>query len=351
MISSTDISYTDEVSIPTLLNCPICSKPYIDPVINTDNTTRTCRLCATSTDIIPVRERVLHELLDNLLVSCNHCHVTNLRRGNYLEHKQNHCSQRIVPCDAADLRCLWTGPNVQLHEHLQTCPVEKLRPTFTEILARIGQNQTRNDIQPEGWSQAYEEVRNEAEQLRNERRELQEAIAQISAQLDQLAAPQDVDTNHQIAQLTQILNEQLERNNTLEAEVQELKQLYHQQVTLYNELQVEFERYKKSTNSNTEIQQLQRLFVKQVTLHNELRAEFERSKQCINSDSETQQLKKQYDKLHAEVKQLSMPPPTLDSQENANDEFDSLKQSVHRHDVQIKLLARRKCVIAGLLSD
>lgn len=320
----TEFSYVREDAINKLLRCSICTKPCIDPVLNTNDQTVSCRLCNTSTNVVPVEKGVLREMLDQLLVTCNKCHQTNLRRIDYFQHRERHCPQRIVSCKAADFQCSWTGTFEQLDQHLLTCPIEMLRPTFTTILARLEQNQTRSERisneEREEWSRAYEEMKNEAQQLRAERVELQNAIAIISDQLDKLSIDKrpESESTKDIVQLRTSLNEQIERNKSLE----------------------------------TEFQRLQRLFLKQTSLYNDLRTDFERYKQLINSNPDIDQLKTQFDQLHNQMEQLSIPSsPIPVSNENNNDQINSLKQLIDRHDIQIKLLARRKCVIAGRIFE
>ena len=315
-MTDNDFSYVREDGINKLLRCRICTKPCIDPVRHTNDQTVSCRLCTTSTNVIPIEKGVFLEMLDQLLVTCNKCHQTNLRRIDYFQHKERQCPQRIVSCKAADLQCPWSGTFEQLDQHLLTCPIEMLRPTFTTILARFERTETITNKEREEWARAYEEMKNETQQLRAERVELQNAIAYISEQLDKLfiGPKPDVDSNEDIVQLRTLLNEQIERNKTLE----------------------------------TEFQRLQRLFLKHTSLYNDLRTEFERHKQLINSNSDIEQLKEQFDQLHNQMKQLSIPSV---SNENNNDQNNSLKQFIDRHDIQIKLLARRKCVIAGRIFE
>lgn len=322
MDDSIDYSYMQEESIDSLLKCSFCLRPFIEPVINTDGK-RSCRACATSTDVTPDEGKLLLSMLDVLRVECKKCHEQNIRRGNYKQHSQTICPQRIVTCVAADLKCPWTGVYVQLDQHLQSCPFEVLRPIFTELFARIGQTQIREEVQiqripTEEWEQQSMEYRNEVEQLREQRTELQNAIAQLTSHLGNIEPRQEIDSTNQIVQLTTLYNEQVKRTNQLEMEIQRLKKLFLQQMPLYIELQKKFEQHKQSIDQNTDIQQL----------------------------------KEQYEQLEINIRQLTEQRPVhsipLEDQ-NVNDDIIHMKRLIEKHDVQIKLIAQKKCVIAGML--
>lgn len=318
MTTNIEFSYVREDSINKLLRCPICTKPLIDPVSSINGQSTTCRSCTTSTNVFSIKEGVLLQMLDALLVTCNRCHQTNLRRVDYFQHKERHCPQRLVSCKAADLQCLWTGTFEQLDQHLRTCPVEALRPTLTAIYARIGpQSDRTTSSEREQWSRTYEEMKNETQQLRAERVELQNAITMISDQLDQLSigTKPTIGSTEEITELRNVLNEQIERNKTLESE----------------------------------FQRLQRLFIKQTSLLSDLQSEFQRYKQLINSNSDIEQLKGQFNELNDQMQQLSIPSSSIpiSNENNNDDQINSLQQLINQHDIQIKLLARRKYVIAS----
>ena len=282
-----------------LLKCSICSKPAFEPVTTSDHNIA-CRACVTSDCARPVTEKIILEMLDDIRVECLKCHEKNIRRGNYNQHKNHQCVQRIVVCKAVDLKCPWTGKYIELDQHVRTCSFEMLRPVFTEIFSSL--NKRTNDQQqpPDEYRKECEELRKEVEHLRTQRMELQEAIYQIANQ----AA---TSSNTQIGELHQ---EEIKRTNELEAEVQRLRRLFLQQVTIWNKFQTEFEQFKQSTNQNTEIEQLQ---------------------------IEIQQLSEQM---------VAIPPPTVDN----STEITNMKQLLDQHDIQIKLLARKKCLISRELT-
>jgi len=281
----------NEDSINALLKCQLCSKPFVDPVITT-NGDRSCRACTLSdndhSSFVPVSEKLLLDLLDNLRVECIKCKEINIRRGDLEQHNKMTCPERIVLCEAADLKCLWTGSYEELNPHLQSCTFELLRPIFTEILADIKQFKEQKSYdelkQCSTLTIEYDEFKKEVEEFRQEGTRFQTEIQQLKNQ------------NEQVERL---LKEEITRTNELENQLEQLKQLYNRQINQNNELQ-------------TEIQQLKEQYNQQMNQYKQL------SKHVINHNTQSEQ-----------------------------DEIIYIKQLVNQHDIQIKLLARKKCVIPG----
>jgi DNA repair exonuclease SbcCD ATPase subunit len=318
----------NEDSINALLKCQLCSKPFVDPVITT-NGDRSCRSCTLSdndhSSFVPVSEKLLLDLLDNLRVECIKCEEINIRRGDLEQHNKTTCPQRIVLCEAADLKCLWTGSYEELNPHLQSCTFELLRPIFTEILADIKQFKEQKSYyelkQCSTLTIEYDEFKKEVEEFRQERTRFQTEIQQLKNQ------------NEQVERL---LKEGITRTNELENQLEQLKQLYNRQINQNNELQ-------------TDIQQLKEQFIRQNTLYNEFQTEFnqyKQIKQSFNQNHEIQQLKEQYNQQMNQYEQLSKHVINHNTQ-SQKDEIIYIKQLVNQHDIQIKLLARKKCVIPG----
>jgi predicted RNase H-like nuclease (RuvC/YqgF family) len=306
----------NEDSINVLLKCKLCSKPFVNPVKTTDGR-RGCRECISSDDensqnLIPIEEKLLLELLDDLPVECIKCKQTNIRRGGLEQHNNTTCIKRICSCKAADLKCPWTGFYEQLNHHLESCSFELLRPILTEIL---NQNKQSN------------------EQINQNRISLNEQQHEI----EKLKQPLVSKSEHNIKY--DDVQELREQCNRLQSEIQQLKtqnKQYENQILL---LQQEFDDFKNHVHE-------------QITHNNELekliqqnRPEFKQS----DTQNEIQQIKQ----LQTEINQLSEHILKHDTEvlqlqtkdQNQRNEIIYIKQLCNQHDIQIKLLARKKCVI------
>ena len=93
--------YVPNQAISPLLLCCICEQPFVDPVFAADGR-RGCRACFTSTDspFAEIKEWIVVEMLNALLVECNECEQTNIRRGALENHRQTVCKRAIVSCKA-----------------------------------------------------------------------------------------------------------------------------------------------------------------------------------------------------------------------------------------------------------
>lgn len=127
--------YVPNQSISPLLLCPICEDPFIDPV-TAANGRRGCRACFGSTDgpFVDIKEWIVVEMLNALLVQCEACDQTNIRRDALEKHEQTVCKRAPVSCKAADIKCDWRGERQQLDAHMETCIFEPLRPALAELI-------------------------------------------------------------------------------------------------------------------------------------------------------------------------------------------------------------------------
>lgn len=290
MMDSRDYCYIDEEKISTFLKCPICSKPFVNPV-TINNKTHACRSCISpdqaDQNIVPITERILLGLLNDLRVKCEKCEETNIRRVDLEQHMNATCSERIVSCESADLNCSWTGSCEELDVHLQSCTFQLLRPIFTKILDDIKQvkeQRIENKICPEGKQPElrYDELKQEMDKLKEQYERCEIEIQELKSQ------------NEQIEKENLLLKQEFTQINQLQTEIQQLKQKLIEQNTFCNELQTEIRQYKQfSENTNNQ-------------------------------------------------NTLSLQQP-----QTQNDEVSSIRQLVYQHDIQIKLLARKKCVIPG----
>ena len=350
MIRSTDYHYMNEDSIHALLKCPLCSRPYVDPV-KTINGNRSCRACVSPNDdqesLIPIKETLLLDFLDDLRVQCIACGKENIRRGELERHNNTECSKRILSCTAADLKCSWTGSCEQLSYHLKSCPFEPLRSIFVEILAeniQFKEQIKQNRI-------CYNEQQLEIQKLKE--RDYQE-----NEQYDSF--------KNELKISSEFNSQPSNQSNEFEKEFQELKEQY-------NKLKIEIDQLKEQINRNNDFQneilQLKQESIKQNTLFNELKTEFNRLKQIEQSSHQNNELqnkiqqlqeqynqqKIQYEQLQIEIEQLSEYVTQLNTQsiqlhtqdESRKDDITRIKQLCNQHDIQIKLLARKKCVIPG----
>ena len=204
-----EYEYIDELSINDNLKCSICNDPFEKPVttrcdhtfcykcieqwINTNNSCPTCRSrIANIKALVPVKTRLVLNMLDSLLVKCKTCHQTEIQRGNFKDHLKICRKKNVCSCTASDVRCPWIGPQDQLPIHLNQCPYEQIRPVLTKILS-----ENRNlEIQ---MSQIIEQHENESnaslkikqkkinnEELQIENQRLREQINQLNQKYQQL---------------------------------------------------------------------------------------------------------------------------------------------------------------------
>lgn len=148
----------DFSSIPDLLICKFCSKPFVEPVKTKDEDARYfCRICISHfllkrqtsettranllpedqpsklQSLIPVTEPLVLLMLDSLLVRCTKCGEINIKRGQLGEHENQSCTQASVLCGASVYKCPWQGPREEFSEHREKCKFEKIRPALEHI--------------------------------------------------------------------------------------------------------------------------------------------------------------------------------------------------------------------------
>ena len=80
-------------------------------------------------------------MLDQFRVQCTLCQQTGLQRGNFVDHISKSCPQATVVCQAADIKCPWTGPRVDLPNHAAVCVFEPLRPILGSLMSDNAQLQ------------------------------------------------------------------------------------------------------------------------------------------------------------------------------------------------------------------
>ena len=153
MVNADKYDYIDEGSINERLTCAICSNPFIQPMKTKCKPTEhtfchncikdwlqrqlscpTCRRTLRTEHLTTVSERILIDMLDDLLVKCPFCQRKGLARGALEEHINKQCSNRQINCSSVDISCSWSGSPEQLQQHLQTCPYTALRAMITRMI-------------------------------------------------------------------------------------------------------------------------------------------------------------------------------------------------------------------------
>ena len=325
-----EFSYIDENLISTHLKCPICSSPYVNPVIRSDGS-RSCRTCALLYDnenqLVPVTEFILLGMLDDLLVQCGQCEKKNIRRADFEKHSTFECPHRTVRCLAADLNCPWKGLEDNLERHLIECPFEPLRATLSPLLAdtkfikqelenlqKLSQTATieRRDSTEEMNREETQTLVNNFEQTRETTMLLNSRMDHFERMMDDLSKPSlptlltlpsvpstdDFELLRvEFGQMKEFLVEQIDRNEKLDKEMKNLRMHYDQQ-------RVELERLTSRV--------------------------FELSNREVNEN-------------HHETM-------NDDQMGSFIHELESVKQQCYQQDIQIRLLARTRCVLPGQFS-
>ena len=149
MTSLDDFEYVNENSIHEDLLCPLCTDPFEEPVCAKQCGHTFCRNCITTTfqtmnrcptcreilkleDFHPINIRPFLNHLNQLLVTCKFCSITNIQRGNFDDHRKQ-CTNREIPCPAANIDCNWKGKRDQLEEHTRACALVKIQPKINEL--------------------------------------------------------------------------------------------------------------------------------------------------------------------------------------------------------------------------
>ena len=135
--------YMDESKTNSLLLCCKCEKPFVDPVTDR-NQQRGCRLCLSdSSPLTDIREWIVLEMLNSLLVKCTRCGQKDIPRGKLAEHENRSCRRATVACKNADIKCTWRDAREHLDEHVAQCVFGPLRPALADILTENQQLQER----------------------------------------------------------------------------------------------------------------------------------------------------------------------------------------------------------------
>ncbi len=155
MANSNDYEFMNENSIHEDLLCPLCTDPLEEPVCANQCGHTFCRKCITNTfrtmskcptcrhdltleDFQPVNIRPFLNQLNQLLVKCRLCSQEDIQWGNFKDHSTK-CMERNVSCPAADIKCEWTGKRDKIQDHVNVCPLIKVRPMITELNAQVQQ--------------------------------------------------------------------------------------------------------------------------------------------------------------------------------------------------------------------
>jgi len=304
----------DEDSIEHLLKCKICSKPFIDPVITRDGD-RFCRLCIIEKSLInypseysqqssfieslvPITEKILLEMLDNLLVKCPDCQKLNLLRKDFSQHLLNECPERIISCKASDLKCPWNGSYNEYNDHVKKCTFELLRPILNETLQ---------------YKKQFEEYRICYNEQKNEIVELKKQIEQYEDRLEKLQKG-----------FKAFLDLNIQQKLRYEKFQNDIQQIYEQFTEQYNQISIHLHEFQQTKNEFSNEIELIKKQVNQYDLEIKNIQEF-----YSNSDKQIKQLQKQ-------------------DQQQSN-EMLHMRQLSDQHQVQIYLLARKKCVVPSKL--
>jgi Asp-tRNA(Asn)/Glu-tRNA(Gln) amidotransferase C subunit len=303
MMSKMNFTYVDEDSINHLLKCNICSKPFIDPVVTRDDD-RFCRRCITEKlhsnqspdfnrqssfieDLVPVEGRILFEILDNLLVQCQDCQQTNIRRMHFEQHLLTECPKRIVLCKASDLKCPWSGSSEEIDHHITNCSFELLRPILSETL----------------------QCQKQVEQYRLLSNEQHFQIELLKKQIEQYETRTDR-LQKGFKAFLELTSQQKVRFENIQKDIQQIRELCHEQTIRQNQIQNQTEQLNQI---QSQIEQLNQIDFQQI------------QEQYTNNQTQLQQLQQQ--------------------DQYRKNEIIHLRQISDRHHVQIQLLARKKCVI------
>ena len=390
-MESINYVYVDEETISPLLICPICNRPYVNPVV-TKNHDRCCRLCipklinvesagSLSTLVVQMDEMTLRAFLDELRVKCVDCDATNIRRGDFQTHLRTECPKRIIPCKASDLNCPWRGPYERSEEHIQQCLFEQLRPALS----------VRTSTDPgdrEEYRRIITEQQNEIQRLRKQIEEFQ-ADLQHSIQINNEQNTHLEDIHKDMEAIRAYLTSDDLRQNELErlkGQYQQLNEFVqqiqqsHQETILQNDetrnldsvhQQRELDEVKELCQQVTDlverVQQTQRVaidennqFIHQenVRLQNEIDLLKDQSlAKSINRSNSTDDLEnirrpieerltqteafmKKYQEQYGKQVQVIQKEESL-----RKNELLRLRQLSDHHEIQIRLLARKKCVV------
>lgn len=312
--------YINEDSIDSLLKCRLCSKPFIDPVRTRDGQL-CCRLCITQQvtivntseenyqpsfldNLVSIEERIIHEMLDNLLVQCPDCQELNIRRKDLKIHLLTQCPKRIILCKASDLKCPWSGCYDQSAEHILTCTFELLRPILSE--------RCQHGAEFEQYQRSIEEQRNEIAQLKKQVEEYRDRVEKLQKGFRtfwEINSQQRQKCEKFQNDIQQDITEENLRRNQLNDDIQQLREQFDQMNVLCQEMK---ENLSNSNSSQTN--------------------EMENIHQQLNQIKISQDYENQ-------IKQFQQ------QESFRKDEMLRIRQMCNQHGIQIGLLARKKCVV------
>ncbi|CAF2045134.1 unnamed protein product [Rotaria magnacalcarata] len=363
-MSEFNFEYMNEASINALLKCRLCSKPFLDPIITRDGD-RFCRKCITQKasadhptgynrqssfieDLVPMKEKILLDMLDNLPVKCIQCQKINTRAVHLQQHLQNECPKRIVLCIASDLKCPWSAPYDEFDSHVQKCTFHLLRPILMESL--------QFQKQFEQYKQSYDQQQQEIEQLR-------EKVKSYENHMEKLQKTYTV--------ILGSLSQQARRCSGFEKDMQQMREQFNeynnQQIELRQELQLIKEQTNQASipsdvipNESRQLNQLQQAIddvsskFQQLDVKIQLKSIDDVTNQLHQLDVKCQQRSDQsqneIQKLKAEFNQRMTPlneyqleiRKLQEEGRSQKNEITTLKQNVNQHDAQILLMAKKK---------
>ena len=146
-----DYIYVNEDTIDAELKCSVCQLPFQNPmsgaicghtfcrtcISSWYNQNSSCPTCRRKTSFETLTTRIVLSQLDRLLVRCPHCNENNIQRCDLTGHVDQRCRQVKVRCDAADLKCTWTGKRDERAQHATVCPLLKIRPVIADLRAEL----------------------------------------------------------------------------------------------------------------------------------------------------------------------------------------------------------------------
>lgn len=386
--------YVDEETINPLLICQVCQRPYVNPVV-TQNHDRCCRLCipklvnvefagSFSQFLVQVDEGTLRALLDDLRVKCLACETTNLRRGDFPEHLLNQCSKRTVSCTASDLNCPWTGSYEESAEHTEKCLFEYLRPALS-----IRTSTDSNGL--EEYRRIVKEQQNEIQRLRQQIEGFQKDLQHsIDINNDQNTHLEDIHKDMEAirAYLTgddirqNELKQLKDQYHELDKFVQEIQDSHRETIQQHNEdrrlesiqqqreLDEVRELCQQVTNLVEQMQQSHRVLIEQnnqfnheenLRLQNQIEQFKDQCQKSLTASIDRNQTTDQLDHIHRQMnerlaqnevqikkyqEQYGKQVQVIQKEESLRkNELLRLRQLSDQHEIQIRLLARKKCVV------
>ncbi|CAF1025004.1 unnamed protein product [Adineta steineri] len=158
MATNIGYKYENEDSIDSNLKCAICNEPFIDHVVTECQhlfcsqcsnlwmkpDQLTCPICRKTIfrhGLKPITMISFISILNQVFGKCILCNQSHIQRGNFQDHIDKICPNKITIGTASTDDCLWMGFREELQAHLNTC-----RSSRRQIKERTIKNQ-ENDIE------------------------------------------------------------------------------------------------------------------------------------------------------------------------------------------------------------